>query len=103
MKRCDAHPVTKRPCAQADAALETAADVSVLLTYHKIRDSLADEKGAKRALAAVLCRLGKRGYERRGRACRKRTRRWCRRLPTCKHSSGKNAPQWTARRMLRRA
>ena len=31
--------------------------------YHKIRDSLADEKGAKRALAAVLCRLGKRGYE----------------------------------------
>lgn len=64
MKRCDAHPVTKRPCAQADAALETAADVSVLLTYHKIRDSLADEKGAKRALAAVLCRLGKRGYER---------------------------------------
>ena len=27
MKRCDAHPVTKRPCAQADAALETAAEL----------------------------------------------------------------------------
>ena len=49
--------------AQSDAALELAADVSVLLTYHKLRDSLADEKGPKRALAAVLCQLGKRGYE----------------------------------------
>ena len=62
-KRCDAHPLTKRACAQSDAALELAADVSVLLTYHKLRDSLADEKGPKRALAAVLCRLGRRGYE----------------------------------------
>lgn len=62
-KRCDAHPLTKRACAQSDAALELAADVSVLLTYHKLRDSLADEKGPKRALAAVLCQLGKRGYE----------------------------------------
>ena len=63
LKRCDAHPLVKRPCAQSDAALEMAADVSVLLTYHKLRDSLADEKGPKRALAAVLCRLGRRGYE----------------------------------------
>lgn len=34
-----------------------------LLTYHKFQDDLADEKGAKRALAALLCRLGRRGYE----------------------------------------
>ena len=63
-KRCDAHPVTRRACAAPDEALELAADVSVLLTYHKFRDSLADEKGPKRALAWLLCRLGRRGYER---------------------------------------
>ena len=63
-KRCDAHPLTRRPCAAPDDALARAADVSVLLTYHKFRDSLADEKGAKRALAWLLCRLGRRGYKR---------------------------------------
>lgn len=63
-KRCDAHPLTRRDCAQPDAALERAADVSVLLTYHKFRDSLADEKGPKRALAWLLCRMGRRAYER---------------------------------------
>lgn len=63
-KRCDAHPLTRRDCAQPDAALERAADVSVLLTYHKFRDSLADEKGPKHALAWLLCRMGRRAYER---------------------------------------
>ena len=38
--------------------------MSVLLSYHKFRDSLADEKGAKRLLAWLLCGLGKRGYQR---------------------------------------
>lgn len=63
-KRCDAHPLFKRPCAAPDDALALAADVSVLLSYHKFRDSLADEKGAKRLLAWLLCGLGKRGYQR---------------------------------------
>ena len=63
-KRCDAHPLLKRPCAAPDDALALAADVSVLLSYHKFRDSLADEKGAKRLLAWLLCGLGKRGYQR---------------------------------------
>ena len=62
-RRCDAHPVTKRVCASPDDALALAADASVLLSYHKFRDNLADEKGAKRLLAAVLCRFGRRGYE----------------------------------------
>lgn len=62
-RRCDAHPVTKRVCAAPDDALALAADASVLLSYHKFRDNLADEKGVKRLLAAVLCRLGRRGYE----------------------------------------
>ncbi|MDO5141975.1 MAG: DUF5685 family protein [Eubacteriales bacterium] len=63
-RRCMAHPVIERPCAAPDEALALAADVSVLLTYHKLEDSLADERGGKRLLAAVLCRLGRRGYER---------------------------------------
>lgn len=62
-RRCDAHPVTKRVCAAPDDALALAADASVLLSYHKFRDNLVDEKGAKRLLAAVLCRLGRRSYE----------------------------------------
>ena len=49
--------------AAPDDALALAADASVLLSYHKFRDNLADEKGAKRLLAALLCRLGRRGYE----------------------------------------
>lgn len=62
-KRCDASPLRKKACAAPDEFLERAADVSVLLTYHKLRDSLADEKGAKRLLAKTLCRLGRKGYE----------------------------------------
>ncbi len=62
-RRCDAHPLTTRACAAPDDALALAADASVLLSYHKFRDNLEDEKGAKRLLAALLCRLGRRGYE----------------------------------------
>ena len=63
-RRCDAHPLTRRPCAAPDDALARAADVSVLLTYHKFRDSLADETGAKRLLARLACFFGRRGYRR---------------------------------------
>ena len=62
-KRCDASPFRKKACAAPDEFLELAADVSVLLAYHKLRDSLMDEKGAKRLLAKALCRLGRQGYE----------------------------------------
>ena len=62
-KRCDASPFRRKSCAETDDALRLAADASILLTYHKFQDDLADEKGAKRALAALLCRLGRRGYE----------------------------------------
>ena len=62
-KRCDASPFRRKSCAETDDALRLAADASIPLTYHKFQDDLADEKGAKRALAALLCRLGRRGYE----------------------------------------
>lgn len=62
-KRCDAHPFCRRACAEPDDALQMAADASVLLAYHKFRDDLDDEKGAKRMLAALLCKIGRHGYE----------------------------------------
>lgn len=63
-KRCDASPLRKKNCAPPDAFLDMAADVSVLLTYHKLRDSRQDETGLKRLLAKALCGAGRRGYER---------------------------------------
>lgn len=63
-RRCAAHPFARRPCAPADWATQTAAGLSVLLCYHKLQDSVADEKGPKRLFALLLCRLGRRGYRR---------------------------------------
>lgn len=61
-KRCAAHPLVRQSCAETDAALTRAADVSVLLTYHKLQDSVRDERGIKRLAARLLCLLGRRGY-----------------------------------------
>ena len=82
-RRCDAHPLTKRACAAPDDALALAADASVLLSYHKFRDNLEDEKGAKRLLAALLCRTARlrkgagtsaRGRQRTSRSARRSAR-----------------------------
>lgn len=62
-KRCDAHPLFKRACAAPDEATERAADLSVLLSYHKLRDTVQDDSGLKRLAAKLLCAIGKRGYQ----------------------------------------
>lgn len=62
-KRCDASPVKCKQTAPADDALLRAADMSVLLTYHKFRDTVADETGVKHLAARLLLRLGKKGYD----------------------------------------
>lgn len=41
-KRCLVHPLRKRPCSGASAALDTAADYSVILTWWQLRDGVAD-------------------------------------------------------------
>ena len=41
-KNCIAHPLKKRPCAQPTAALEVAADYSVILSWWQLRDGVAD-------------------------------------------------------------
>lgn len=60
--RCMASPIRKKTVAASSWVLAYTADISVLLTYHKLQDSLQDEKGAKRMLAACLERLVRRDY-----------------------------------------
>ena len=58
-KRCMVHPIRKRPCAQPSAALETAADYSVILTWWQLRDGVADHGfwgGLKYRAASLLLR-----------------------------------------------
>ena len=58
-KRCIAHPFRKRRCACGDAAMDTAADMSVILTWWQIRDGIADHsffRGLKYRAAALLLR-----------------------------------------------
>lgn len=58
-KRCFLHPIRKRRCRCGDPAFDTAADMSVILTYWQLRDGVADHgfiKGLKYRLAlALLC------------------------------------------------
>ena len=67
-KRCAVHPVRKRRCACSDAAMDVAADMSVILTWWQVQDGIADHgffKGLKYRAAALLL----------GRAYRKAQRR----------------------------
>ena len=51
--RCSFNAAKRCPRCTDTAAIDRAADIGVLLTYHKLRDTAADERGPKR-LAAVL-------------------------------------------------
>lgn len=50
-KRCVAHPAKKRSVIVNSAELDTSARLSALLTYHKIKDDVADSRGVKRILS----------------------------------------------------
>ena len=63
-RRCDASPIRPRPACFGCAAIDRAADVSVLLNYHKLRDSVRDESGPRRLAAGILLRLAGPGYRR---------------------------------------
>lgn len=52
-RRCLVHPLKKRPMAEIDGTLEFCAAASVLLSYHKLRDDISDERGMKRFCARV--------------------------------------------------
>ena len=67
-KRCAVHPIRKRRCACGDAAMDVAADMSVILTWWQIQDGIADHgffKGLKYRAAALLLRRAYRKAQRR--------------------------------------
>ncbi|MBQ9080095.1 MAG: hypothetical protein IJY27_03395 [Clostridia bacterium] len=52
-KRCFVHPTKKRTEMIQRGQLDYCACASVLLSYHKVRDDLADERGARRLRARI--------------------------------------------------
>lgn len=53
-RRCVASPIKGRNAYEGDAAMDMAADISVLLVYWKLRDQLADERGLRRIPAMAF-------------------------------------------------
>ena len=47
-RRCMVHPVRRRPVARPDAAMDLAADCSVILAYWQLADHIADTTGTRR-------------------------------------------------------
>ena len=62
-ERCIAHPWKKSMCAVCGSNLSYASSVSVLLTYHKLKDDIADKGLKKKALAALLLPFFKKPYK----------------------------------------
>ena len=62
--RCIASPLKKRPAACENPALDLAADVSILFTYWKLRDSAADSRGVHRLGARAAGGAMGRAYRR---------------------------------------
>ncbi len=62
--RCPAAPCRGRCCMTQNAALELAADESMILSWWKIQDQLEDESGWKKLLARFLSLLFRRSYRR---------------------------------------
>ncbi len=63
-KRCLVHPFKKRSCVVDSPTLRYCADASALLSYHKLRDDLADEKGLKKLRARFALLFFRGGYKR---------------------------------------
>lgn len=46
-ENCIAHPISKRPVIRGDEGIKYSADMSVILTYMKLKDNWQDEKSVK--------------------------------------------------------
>ena len=71
-KRCPYNPLKKRTCSCDIEQLDAAADAAVLLTYHKLRDTIADDRFFKRLGARLLLPMAANDRRR----CRKRRPDW---------------------------
>lgn len=63
-KRCPVHPLKKRNMAISSPSLAFCADASAILTYHKCRDDVSDEKGWKKLRARLSSGLFSSAYRR---------------------------------------
>lgn len=78
-KRCPYNPLKKRTCCGDAEQLNVAADAAVLLTYHKLRDTIADSGFFKRLGAYVLLPFAANDRRR----CRKRHPDWDEAVADC--------------------
>ncbi len=60
--RCPACPARTRLCAADSEALTQAAQLNILLSYHKLRDTAQDERGRKRLKAKAGALFYRRAY-----------------------------------------
>ncbi len=63
-RRCAVSPLRPRATVAENPALDFAADATVILSYWKLRDSAADERGLRRLGFRLLSLLARRGYRR---------------------------------------
>lgn len=63
-KRCFVHPLKKRNMATDSPTLAYCADASAILTYHKCRDDIDDEKGFKKLRARLASGIFSSAYRR---------------------------------------
>jgi len=61
---CPSRVVCRRACRPADAAAEFAADLTVLLAWHKLRDEIRDGGFFRRIGARIACLFYRRAYHR---------------------------------------
>ena len=61
MRRCPAHPTKKRPMIKENATTDYCAAAAVILTYRKLLDDIADEKGLKKLRARLVKPVFSRG------------------------------------------
>ncbi len=60
---CPAHPFCKRQCVRPVAVMDYVADLTVLLSYHKLQDAKADSRGLKKLGAVLALGLYRRSYK----------------------------------------
>ena len=53
-RRCIAHPLKKRAMLEENAAIEYTARAFAILTYHKFKDDIHDERGLKKLLTSLV-------------------------------------------------
>lgn len=61
--RCIAHPLKKRPMVDISESSRYCARASVALTYFKLKDDVADSRGAKKLLSLLSMPSFKRNYK----------------------------------------